>query len=147
MAVGCTFICNNDQCEHCGKSIELTGPWPMANMDDILDVLEEENSQYLSEFQSLKEHGREYACLTLPDTNNLLIEAFRIQKWCQKCHLISVFEVHPDEVQDVSNREDVCMKCETETLMSFTNAIDVGIQCPFCHSNMVQKRWYANERL
>lgn len=151
MAIGCNFICDNENCEHHGKMISLTGPWPMIAVDHTIDILSTGsiNDREIAYAQTLKNQGREFMCLTLPRTEStykLEIEASRIQKWCGNCNIISVFEAKDqDEVEEISTREDTCMGCETEILINFMDAVQDGIQCPFCQTTMKQERWFAND--
>ena len=142
MAIGCNFICDNENCEHHGKMIVLTGAWPMASIEQMIAAADEDKD----DLEALRDHERLYACLTLPRKHEIKTEAYRIQKWCSKCNLISVFETQPEDLEEVSDRTDICMSCEKENLMSFATAIEKGVKCPFCKTAMRQERWYVNEQ-
>ena len=147
MAIGCNFICDNDKCEHHGKAIVLTGPWPMASIDEMILLFEREGDEdHANHLKAMQENEREYACITLPDTYGIEPKAYRIQKWCDKCHIISIFESELDDVYEVTSRADICMNCEETALTGFQHAINYGIDCPFCKERMKQERWYANEQ-
>ena len=148
MAIGCNFLCDNENCEHCGKSIVLTGSWPMVSIDKMIFSLEKDDPfNQLDEFKKLQENERQYICITLPNMYDLEIEAYRIQKWCHRCNLISVFETDPNDLEEVSERSDICMSCEKETLTTFQECVRDNIECPFCKTVMKQERWFVNDQI
>lgn len=88
MPGGCDFICDNEECEHKGKGIVLTAPWPLGNIDKIIDA---RNVVKMEEFRetlmNLKVEGRLYACINYPNVDAIVTEGYRVHKWCSLAHV------------------------------------------------------------
>jgi hypothetical protein len=152
MPAGCDFICKNEECEHKDKGFSLTGAWPIGEIDKVIKA---SNIRKLEDFKEgltkLKEQGREFARITLPNVDDIPIVGFRVQRWCDKCHCIWEYDVmvqdSEDDADETVKKGNVpvdCPKCSSK-LIDFNDVVEDSIVCPHCKEPMNQSRWYSNE--
>ena len=162
MPAGCDFICDNKECEHNGKGIVMTGPWPLGNIDKIIDA---RNVAKMEDFRTtlikLKTEGRNYACINYPNVNEVATEGYRIHKWCPNCPCLWTYDAMIQDNEDNKDIEETaeetiqkaidgadlpgnCPKCETK-LLTFTEVVEEGVICPFCKEKMKTSTWFSNE--
>lgn len=156
MPVGCDFVCNNEKCKAYKTSISLSGPWPMGDIDEVIASdrvqKDEKFKKYLEGVKA--EEKREYACIAYPDSNAIEIKAFRLQKYCKSCKCVLIYDYVPKlekgkkELGELLEEDDPtptqCQRCNNK-LQTFNELVKEGIQCPHCHTNLKQIRWYVNE--
>jgi hypothetical protein len=149
---GCNFTCENEKCNCYKKSITLTGPWPLAKIDDIIDVTENE-----MEKQGLlkrKEDGFEMSKIDYPDPHSLKPVALAHERWCGYCKRIQMFD-QKIEIVDQENEENSIIeqeelkipdKCQCgNDYVDVETALKDGINCPFCEEKLKDYRWFVNK--
>jgi hypothetical protein len=160
MAVtGCDFICRNPECEHNGKGIVLTSPWPLGDIDEAINV---SDADFKAELENFKRQGSKYACISLPNTNKLNALGYRIHMWCNKCvcdwkydaiipeNIVYDFDFNVDKIKIAMDNTNIPTSCPTckEKLYTFMELIDDmgnGIDCPSCKVKLQKNMWFANE--
>jgi len=154
MPAGVDFVCKNQECQHFDKGIVITAPWPMADINDIIDASNVARQKDFREtLLKLKSEGREYACITYPNVDELETESFRVHKWCPTCSCLWMYDApvskftFPETISDVIEKADIpytCVECETY-LMDFNDIVEDGLTCPFCKKEMDKNTWFCNE--
>jgi len=153
MPAGCDFICRNNECEQSGKGFVITAPWPMAKIDKVLKSRRvSELPDHQKQLSEIKDSGREYTCLTLPNVDNITTDQYRVQFWSDKAQCIWQYEVKKEgKVEDAISKAiengEIPQKCpKTKSkMLSFKEVSKKGIDCPFCKDKMIQNRWFTNE--
>lgn len=160
MPAGCQFVCMNPDCEHEGSGFELKAPWPIAQIDLVLNSSKVQADLDLKEtMEKLKQAGRNYACINYPDVDELPMNGYRLELWCDKCPRIWSYDVLLKKSEDTfeealanSDIPDKCAICD-EPLMSFKICLgdfeddETGICCPYCKTKMLQQRWFSAKRV
>jgi hypothetical protein len=152
MPAGTDFICRNKDCEHHDKGFSITAPWPIGDIDKIIDA---PNVAKYDDFRkgllNLKADGRKYACITYPNINEIETVGYRVHKWCPSCPCLwtydAIIEDGDEDIEQTIQNADIpgkCPKCDTE-MMDFTTIIEDGIKCPFCKEEMEKSSWFTNE--
>jgi len=150
MPVGCQFICMNKECKSFNTGFTMTSPWPLGNIDDVLNSKKVINDELLhNKLIKDKEDGRELACISLPNDEHIEIKGYRVQKWHVKDKFIVEADVlvYRDETfEDALARRNIPDADESgNQIISFQYAVDEGIDCPVCKKMLTEKRWFANE--
>ena len=143
MPAGCDFICKNDDCTNYGTSFTITAPWPMGEIDLVIDSLEDPDLK--NDLIKIKNQGRKHACLTLPNDNDIEIKKYRIQLWSPKAKCIWNYEV--DNLNE-NYKKELPSKCPKTNckLLYFEDVIKNGILCPLCNEPLHQERWYSQDK-
>ena len=152
MPAGSDFVCNNDTCEHCGKGLIITAPWPMGYIDKIVDAPNVvKHKEFREGLIKLKTDGHEYACINYPNVDEIETEAYRVHKWCPSCPCLWTYDAEIDmdgktveEIINDANLPETCPTCETE-LLDFNTVVEDGINCPACKVEMDMNPWVSNE--
>lgn len=150
MPAGCEFICKNKNCKHNGSGFVMTAPWPMANIGLVItEDLKRGLTDKANYLKKCRDEGKKYACINLPNYEELPISAYRVQLWSPKGKIMWEYDVPCSDgdvdvaVQNFSFPE-VCPKSQGE-LMTFKDCIREGINCPYCGEKMFQSRWFSIE--
>jgi len=151
MPAGCEFICKNEKCKEYKNGLVITGDWPLGRIELVLNANNVKKIEPLRDkLIQLKDEGRKYAKINLPNTEDIPIEGYRIEQWCEACYCIWTDELifsHKDQSLDELIKEspikDKCPKCGGE-LLSFNKVIEKGIKCPCCKEDTKQSRWFSN---
>ena len=152
MPAGMDFVCENQECEQCGKGIVITAPWPMGDINIIIDAPNvAKNKEFRERILTLKTEGRKYACITYPNINGIEQIAFRIHLWCPNCPCLWTYDAPSgdlskslSEIIDEAGIPDKCIKCESY-LMDFNDVVEESVICPFCNEKMTKNAWFCNE--
>jgi len=152
MAAGCEFICKNEDCPNYETGFTLTGPWPMGQIGLIIRASNLKlMSEFREQFERMKEEGKRYACITLPNIDEIPVEGYRIQKWCDARSCVWNYDIMVQKEgetieETLQNAElpESCHKCGG-FLLDFERAIEEGINCPACREPLFQSRWFSNE--
>ncbi|MFA5312797.1 MAG: hypothetical protein WC375_05660 [Methanomassiliicoccales archaeon] len=151
MPAGCEFICHNEKCEHHNSGFGLTAQWPLGHIGLVINQASVRlNSNFRNGLIALKDSGRKYACISLPNIEGIEVAGWRVQKWCKKCMRIWQYDAikNGNETMEeaISNASipDVC-PIEGEVLLSFNEVIEQGIDCPHCNQTLFQSRWFSSE--
>lgn len=142
MFAGCEFTCKNQQCIHHNKSISLTGPWPMGDIEKVIQSEQVKKTPDLQEYLKRQaKEGKQFACINLPDYDNIPVLKYRYQYFCQHCLIIH------EDIMDYNNEANnnkilFCSSCKEKTL-SFQDCLDEGLFCPNCKNKLTQKRWFS----
>lgn len=143
MPAGCDFYCNHDSCKAYKTGFTITAPWPMTRIEKVISKLNAENKkEFREKLISLKNEGKKYSCIMLPNNNCLEIEKYRVQAWSEEANCIWEFVV--DSIDDIDNIPGRCTKTQCK-LKKFEEVVKEGILCPHCGSVLEQERWYAKE--
>lgn len=154
MPAGVDFVCKNDDCKYCNSGFVMTAPWPMGDINKIIDAPNVVNHKEFREgLLKLKTEGRKYACITYPNLDETEMESYRVHKWCQKCTCLWTYDAPVSdvnksisEVLEEANLPNECPTCNTE-LMDFNDVVEGGINCPFCKEEMSNNSWFCNETI
>ena len=152
MPAGCEFFCNNEDCKQYKNGLTIVAPWPIGDIDKIIDA---RNVSKMEDFRDglikLKSEGRSFACITYPNINEIETAGYRVNKWCNKCKCVWMFDVLLKDgattFEEALAKSDVpenCSKCN-EKLKDFEHVIEDGINCPFCNEKLKSSRWFSNE--
>ena len=151
---GSDLTCNNKDCKYYKKGLVITATWPLGEIDLVIET-GKENKDYYEGMLKLKEQGRKYACLNLPNKNNIPILGYRIQLWCDKCKSIRLFDAlikNPNETQEETiknaNISTLCPVCNTrlKSFSEITSEKGEGISCLSCGKKMKTNVWFCNEK-
>lgn len=143
MLAGCDFVCKNEKCEYRDTGFVMTGPWPLGDIDDIINSEKVKNTALENELNDLKESGRQFACIVFPNKGKVEYKKYRVQMWSEEAKCIWTFEVDKNG-DEYSKTPDICPKTKCQ-LTSFNEAISSGIKCPCCSVLLDQKKWMVNE--
>jgi hypothetical protein len=146
MPAGCDFVCENNLCECFKKGFSITSPWPMGNIEDVIEA--SSDIGFKNALLNLKNQGRNYACITLPNVDNIEIKAYRINMWSNEANCIWQYDINYDgeEIEELIENPlipDKCPKTSCE-LWNFETIIKNEILCPHCKQIMKQTRWFTN---
>lgn len=148
MPAGCEFICKNKACEHFDSGFSLTAPWPIGQIELVI------NSSPVKKFNDLRERlitqkndGIKYALIQFPNVDKIEFLGQRINLWSPKGNKIFQYEVDSKGNlldKTISAVPKICpdTKCD---LLSFNEVLEQGIVCPFCSGKLFQNRWFTNE--
>ena len=152
MPAGCDFICENEDCEHCSKGTVITGPWPIAKIEKVINAPNvKEKVEFKKEIIDLKNKGRKFACITYPNVSDIKIEGYRIHKWCDNCPAVWMYDVLLTQEADtlekaleIAELPSECPQCKNK-LLNFEELLEEGMYCPHCKQEMEQSRWMSKE--
>jgi len=152
MAAGCEFICKNEDCANYETGFTITTPWPLGQISLIAKTSSlSKMDTFRESLLKMKEDGRRYACITLPNVDEVPVEGYRVQRWCPACSCIWNYDAMAqkdgetlEEVLENSDVPEACSKCEG-FMLDFDRVIDEGVNCPSCNERLSQ-RWGRQER-
>ena len=154
MPAGCDFVCKNEECEHTGKGLVVTGAWPMGDINKIMDAPNVAKNEVFREgLIRLKANGRKYACITYPNVDEIGTEGYRVHRWCPNCPCLWTYDALVEDENEtieetIANAKvpDICPSCQTK-LMDFNDLVDEEgvIACPTCQKEMQKSTWFSNE--
>lgn len=148
---GCEFVCLNTKCEYFNTGFVMTGFWPMAKIGKVISkylyIDKDKNESIIEGLKTLKNQGKKYACITLPNDFGIEVDAYRVQFWSPEGKTIWEFAVplFNDDLAESINKFYFPDKC-TKTggrLMSFEECLSEKIRCPKCGEELSQRRWFA----
>ena len=152
MPSGCEFICRNETCEHTNKGFTMSAPWPLGRIELIINAPNvKNNDDFRQNLIQLKNDGRKYACITFPNESNILFEGYRVNFWSPEAKCLWQYDVMVEEVNDIplaiDEDDDIPNKCPSTNgkMLTFTETVKEGINCPHCGEKMEQSRWFTNE--
>jgi len=170
MSASCEFICDNTLCNHYGKYINVVAPWPLGDIDSVIQSLLKainlisvnnlKNKQTLiNNCAEVKNYllikklaGEKYACiqsfnyLPITDIPIVSVVGYRLQKWCNICPRVEIRDVLTNEeifVEESLIQDANFPKTCSECnnlLLNFTEVLDWGLLCPHCRKQMKQNR-------
>ncbi len=150
---GADLTCENILCTCHDKGFTVTSVWPLGDINLVIGAVKD-NEEYIKGMNRLKNEGRKYACIKMPNQANIPVVGYRIQKWCDQCKIIRQFDAMKTSSEELiedtlkgANIPDTCSTCN-EKLWNFSEMIDetLGINCPFCNVKLAIGRWFVNER-
>ena len=154
MPASCEFICKNKDCQLYNTGFTMTQPWPMASAEIVIaDMVSNKplkvQEKMLPKLIERKNQGKKYLCITLPNTSDVEITAYRIQQWSDgaKCVYEDYVEVVPGEAfNETVLKANLPTVCPTTgcTLKTFNTVVTEGIECPSCKKKLEQSRSYSN---
>ena len=154
MPNGCEFTCNNEDCEQHRAGFIINGAWSIGNICLVMNASNiRHNKPFRDGLIKLKNEGVKYACITMPNNDDIPVLGYRLQKWCPTCKciwnndlLLETPEQTYEEALEKSNLSDSkCPKCSGEVL-HYDQIVEEGIECPFCNVKMSQSTWFSNEQ-
>ena len=152
MPAGCEFICKNDKCENLNKGFAITAPWPIGQIELII------NSSPVKKFADLRQRlidqknteGRKFALIQFPNEDQIPIIGYRINMWDSAKNCIWQYDLELQGQSLEEALESVVFVSEMakngDGLITFNEVVDQGICCPTCHEKMFQNRWFTNEK-
>ena len=149
---GSNFGCDNEDCEYYKHGMVMTVPWPLGNIDEVLEIhTVRRNEEFKEKLLKRKEGGRKYACIQFPDMKGIKIVGWRIQYWCDKCYALREFDVMLENENDTfeealekSGISKICFKCKAE-MTDYKETVEKGISCPKCSKGLKHGTWYVSE--
>ena len=144
MPAGCDFVCSNINCLQYKSGFSINSIWPMAKIDLVIaNTHQIECKEQLKKWQDA---GREYACIVFPNKAQIPIAAYRVDMWDDKTQCIWNFDVILNEGENVEDaiKRQVPNEKNGNPLMSFSEISEKGIKCPYCNTEMEQKRWFSS---
>lgn len=143
--VGCNFVCKNKDCDCFNKGFNLTGLWPVGDINILIEKCEDEALK-----QSLirrKELGYECAKINYPDPYDIPVIGHSVEKYCENCRRIQTFIIKEWDSYDTPTKCHVCNQRYIEFIEACDEDNDIKIKCPYCKKDMAQNRWYVNDGL
>lgn len=142
MPQGCTFICDNKDCECQGKSIEMIGPWPTQFIDEAIANAESEEEK--NGLIQSKIEGHTTALFVFPRDSGKVPVGWRIQLLCQQEWIrFNDYEFQSkQEANDVMGSPPLCRNCNSQ-LKSYKVLVHEGLLCPFCNHKMTPNYWFT----
>lgn len=157
---GCDFVCKNNDCKHKGSGIVITSAWPLGDIDKVINSRKiAQNTVFKKELEDLKSKDRKFACISLPDSENIPVVGYRIHMWCEKCPCLWNYDamilnpaitepnaIIEDAVKNANIPEN-CPTCNTK-LKTFSELIEKdseGIKCTSCQTKLQHNVWFCNE--
>lgn len=152
MPAGCEFTCRNEKCEQYKNGRTITSPWPMGRIELVLNSNRvKENPELREYFINLKNQGEKFACIQLPNDDQIPIIAYRVSLWNNdefRTQHFHIEESNIDNLEEAILKANLPSKCEKTgcELKNFNTITTEGINCPFCKEKMQQNRWFANDK-
>jgi hypothetical protein len=149
--IGSDFFCNNEECQCYEKSITLCGPWPLGNIDDLIEIASDDNMK--NGLMRMKENGFEMAKINYPDPHNIKIVAYAHERYCPNCKRIQIFDAKAEIIEQENEENSIIeteeisvpIKCDCgHDYLDLEKATNEGIPCPFCNKKLKEKRWFVN---
>ena len=155
---GCDFVCKNNNCEFKGAGVVVTSPWPLGEIDRVIKASNvKRNAPFQKGLIELKNKGRKYSCISLPNKDKIPVVGYRVNMWCDKCLCLHTYDAM---IQDSNKNEDQnkviddakisenCPTCNTKmrTFGDVTDKDGEGIQCTSCHTRLQANVWFSNEQ-
>ena len=140
---GCDFICENEECEHAAKGIVVIGPWPLGEIEYILEHANiKHNKDYQNQLNELLKEDRKYSCIPMPNNTDIAVIGYRLQKWCQNCPCLWTYDLlleDPNETLEETIAMGVeqglvkekCPKCENHLIEHKKGKVR-RFWCPYC---------------
>ena len=151
MLAGCEFICQNRACDAYNKGFNITGPWPMGQIELVLNAPNvKRDAEFRNGLIKLKNEGQKFACITYPNMSRIPIVAYRINLWSERGHCLYKYDVEISDERTLqeaialANIPSVCPETQCQ-LWNFETVINNGISCPRCSLPLKQDRWFTNE--
>lgn len=150
MPAGCDFICRNKECKYNGSGFTITAPWPMANINLVINSIElRDNQDFRDHLIKLKKEGKKLACIVYPNLGKIRPTHYRIQMWSEEAKCVWDFtipyvKITEDELKKHPEIPSSCPKTGGD-LSTFNDVIEHGILCPSCGERLEQGRWFAKE--
>jgi hypothetical protein len=143
---GCDFICNNDECEYYSTGFTMTGPWPLGDIDEVIESVENNSSEsdLVSRLKENKGLGDELAMIPLPNEASVKYKKIRKSFWDDSKKRIYYLDCQPEEGNKARTHY---LERSISSMLSFEEAIKVGINCPSCGNALNQKRWFSKEEI
>jgi len=152
---GCNFICDNNKCKHYKTGFVLYSPWQIGDIELIINDLNViKNNDAREQLIKWKMEGRKHAIINMPNIHKIPSLGYRIQMWCNKCHIPWSYDIlNPENKElDILIEEakknclipEKCVQCN-ETLRDFVNVVNDGIVCWACNEKLAQHSWFSNE--
>lgn len=150
MPAGCEFICKNKSCAQCGNGFIITAPWPMGQIELVVNsILVKNNNELRQKLLDFKKEGRKFACIQMPDSEYIPVIAYRVQLWSPEASCLWQYdlELNDKSLHETLQDDTLPKKCEKTgcDLLDFSEVIEQGVKCPTCKEIMYQNRWYSNE--
>jgi hypothetical protein len=125
----------------------------MAKIENLIPAINEHlpnQTEYKEQLKQWRNEGRQFACLILPNVNNVPVAAYRINMWDAANNRIWTFDAELKEGQSLEEAIAETLSRELKDvsdvkLESFSEILKSQIKCPHCGQDMEQSRWFSNE--
>ena len=152
MPMGADYTCNNKRCHVEKKRISLHGPWPIANIQAVIDSDDYKGDiEGQTALRKRKASGRVFALASLPNKGKLKVQGMRVQLYCPKCKVVwdedtpyNTIGVTSSSVMDavVGGKiisPDSCPACGSQRMSCDAKSLP----CPGCGQLMARKDWFT----
>jgi hypothetical protein len=159
---GCEFVCKNEECKHKGCGVVLTSPWPLGDIDKIINSQKvAKNPAFKKELENLKSQGRKYACIGLPNSEKIPVVGYRVHMWCQKCpcdwSYDGILKIPPtpeeikkiqEQLEETPNNPNLTISChnfeldwaekkeQNNPIQDAINNANIPENCPTCNTKL-----------
>lgn len=132
------FVCKNEKCEHKDKGFIFMCPWPLGNIDEVINSKPvSKNAEFKEQLEKIKSQGRTYACIQYPDVDSIRPIGYRVHLWCDKCASLSEFDIMiSEEDKKLMIDNNLCANESDVVKRTIANA-NLPKQCPTCNSRLV----------
>jgi hypothetical protein len=142
MPAGCDFVCKNSNCLQVNKGFTITGPWPMGDIDEVINNTTDQ--PLLQHLEQKKKDGCKIACISFPNTKGIKTLFNRVSLWSQEARCVWQYDIDVNTALERAKLPDICERTGCE-LKSFMDVVEDGVDCPFCGEKMNQIRWSTRE--
>ena len=150
MPTGIDFICSNNICPGYQKKISVHGPFPLANIADVLNIPSISSDELASSglFSKMKD-GVKYALLPLP--SEIKPVGIRLQYYLPAMKMILdrdlIWGQDDKIINSILNEEDdsdLFTKQIGTLAKSSRRLFADGCSCPMCFEKMDKFTWFTN---
>jgi len=149
MSMGMDFTCGNKACQNFDTCLTLHGPWPIAEVDDIMKSDFPFKEAFREGMEKRISEGRTHACIPLPNNDAIPVKGMRVQAYCPKCVVVWDEDILRS---DCVSEESFCFAvgamqyeppaCRCGSTRMTVDSIGKGsLQCPACGVPMERQGW------
>jgi hypothetical protein len=148
MPSGCEFICYSEECQNHGTGFVMTAPWPMAKIGLVItEDIKSGNIEKSNYLKSMRDEGRKYACINLPNDAKLPTVAYRVHLWSPTANVLWEYDIPSinNSIEESIASFEFPDKCPASggELKTFRECLSEGIKCPNCGKELFQSRWFS----
>jgi len=153
MSFGCDFVCQNPSCVCFGKRLTIHGPWLLGSIDDVLRTRSYRTDQDgRASLLKKKSEGRTFACIPIPNSDNVKPVGIRLQHFCPTCRIMWDDDLpRPPGISDAQEAKLVedskklpflCRAC-LKACLSYEEMSSRILQCPGCGKPTESNEWFS----
>ena len=153
MSFGCDFVCQNPSCHCFGMKLAIHGPWLLGKIEDVLKTRSYRNDEEgKSSLQKKQAEGRPFACIPIPNSDNVKPVGIRLQHFCQTCRILWDDDIPRPEgitdaqearlIEDIKKTKFICKSC-LKPCLSYEEMTNRILPCPGCGKPTQSKEWFS----